>query len=110
METNYSAGPWYSEGDEGGAFVITDPRGYALCTRSPWPSNADESNANATLIASAPELVEALKPFSRLADAMSEQTPDIKADGRVVWGYNDADLTYGDFRRALAALSKAGVS
>lgn len=48
---------------------------------------------------------EALEPFAKLAEAMAENT---KPDDWISWGYNDADLLYGDFRRARAALQPTG--
>lgn len=60
---------------------------------------------NANLGARCTELEAVLKPFARLADEMRSST---KADNTAVWGYNNAELTYGDFRRARAARLSSG--
>jgi len=50
-------------------------------------------------------LREALKPFAALAtEFMDDSDIPSKADDRTVWGFNEHDLTYGDFRRALSTL------
>ena len=40
-----------------------------------------------------------LKPFALLADELSIDMSS-KPDDRQIWGFNSAELTYGDFRRA----------
>lgn len=49
------------------------------------------------------ELREALKPFALLADELSIDMSS-RPNDRPAWGFNDAELTYGDFRRARALL------
>ena len=44
----------------------------------------------------------ALKPFAELAAAMSDNP---KPDDWIAWGYNSADILYGDFRAARRALT-----
>ncbi len=72
----------------------------------------DQSLANARLIAAAPELVEALKPFDRLGAIILAEAPP---EARTVVVFTSAtgekfsmELDY--FRRARAALSRAGVT
>jgi hypothetical protein len=65
---------------------------------------ATDSSQNYGMIAAVPELLAALKPFAALAG----QLPDDRKDESPVWQYNDAVLTFGDFRRAAAALERAG--
>jgi hypothetical protein len=50
-------------------------------------------------------MAEALRPFAELAKEMSEST---KPGDWIVWGYNDADLTHDDFRRARTAYQSIG--
>lgn len=49
------------------------------------------------------ELREALQPFARLADELSVDMGS-KPNDRPIWGFNGAELTYGDFRRARALI------
>jgi hypothetical protein len=68
---------------------------------------------DAVALVSVFELIcEALKPFAALAtEFMDDRDIPSKGNDRTVWGYNEHDLTYGDFRRALSslrALSKQG--
>lgn len=44
----------------------------------------------------------ALKPFAEVAAAMSDNP---KPDDWIAWGYNSADILYGDFRAARRALT-----
>lgn len=50
--------------------------------------------------------VEALKPFAELAGEFADDDQRSKANDRPVWGYNDCNLTYGDFRRARSITAK----
>jgi len=46
---------------------------------------------------------EALEPFAVLGEEFMDQDhKETKRDDRTVWGYNNSELTYGDFRRAAA--------
>jgi len=63
--SKHTPGPWSarSEDSEGGYSI--EPRDepnsrVVICARPPWSGRADESRANARLIAAAPELLEAL--------------------------------------------------
>lgn len=59
--------------------------------------------ANARLIAAAPELLEALRPFAALLAEHHERMPD----DQPIFGINSATFTVGDMRRARAAINKA---
>lgn len=66
-------------------------------------AEARATAAEATVTA----LAEALKPFSELAENfMDDDHLHAKRDENTVWGFNDHDLTYGDFRRARTILSQ----
>jgi hypothetical protein len=51
------------------------------------------------------ELEKALEPFASLGKQFNA-APFPRPDEWNVWGFNDVNLTYGDFRRAVAALTK----
>ncbi len=59
-----------------------------------------EPEANARLIAAAPDLLEALKPFAECCDSIGREIPDSKDTSS--WTFQA-----GDFRRARAAIAKA---
>ena len=59
--------------------------------------------ANARLIAAAPELLAALRPFAALLAAHHADVPD----DRPVFGINDSVFTAGDLRAAVAAIARA---
>ena len=66
----------------------------------------EREEADASLIAAAPELLEALRPFAELAKELPTG-PDWQDDNKFVWGFNSADVVLGDFRRVTAAIAKA---
>ena len=53
------------------------------------------------------EAREALEPFARIAHQFDRGNLKsiAKDDDKAAWGYNDANLTYGDFRRAASLCS-----
>jgi hypothetical protein len=60
--TEHSPGPWNSSCYGDGSFIVRGHYGRIVCTRDrvPFPRR-EESEANARLIAAAPELLEALQ-------------------------------------------------
>lgn len=56
----YMPGPWVIEPGGRGGFCIRDRRNYVIAQRPPWPHHAHESEANAYLIAAAPDMRDAL--------------------------------------------------
>jgi hypothetical protein len=54
------------------------------------------------LIAKVDELQAALLPFAKLGDEASWLC---RADAKQAWGFDNVNLTWGDFRKARAALS-----
>jgi hypothetical protein len=62
--SEHTPGPWLPFISETGGFAIEDSnRSRILCQRADWPHRAQESRANARLIAAAPELLAALKAY-----------------------------------------------
>ena len=53
------------------------------------------------------ELRKAVKPFAALGQYMIDEGFVTKPDDAAAWGFDRHDLTYGDFRRAAAALTGA---
>jgi hypothetical protein len=52
------------------------------------------------------EMAKALEPFAKLAsEFVDEEDFRHKPDDRTVWGFNDHDLSYGDFRRIHSLLA-----
>lgn len=66
----------------------------------------EELQANARLIAAAPDLLEALSPIARFPIEDFAAYDDC-ADMRVIFKANDWSFTVGDVRRARAAIAKA---
>ncbi|MBK8246150.1 MAG: hypothetical protein IPK85_01900 [Gemmatimonadetes bacterium] len=113
MGAPWTPGPWQMVWSTSGHFMIgiadrdgvgvTDPR-FNL-----WRGDDAEAKANARLIASAPDLAEALEPFAAIdffPDAPSSAEV-IKVRVAIEGTAYEASVTIGDFRRARAALSKA---
>ncbi len=76
----HTPGPWFAHMNGEGAFCIKTGRDYdtspTLASRNKWKSNADASNANARLIAAAPDLLEALEESLALNVNWSETAED----------------------------------
>lgn len=111
-ETKHTPGPWTyfykHKYDEWHVALPMDGSQMktALCDDGIQSANRE---ADARLIAAAPEMAEALTPFKALADAyFRDGRRDDVPDETAVWGFNDWTLTAGDLRRACAVLSKAG--
>jgi hypothetical protein len=67
MSAKHTPGPWIVEYDKEGAWEVASPNGsrtngyLVVCSRKAHHLMADQMNANARLIATAPELLEALQ-------------------------------------------------
>ena len=76
----HTPGPWFAHLNGDGSFCIKSGRDYdaspTLASRNKWKSNAAESEANAGLIAAAPDLLEALEESLALNVNWSETAED----------------------------------
>lgn len=117
-ESKHTPGPWQSEGpDFFGDFNIIlagsagehDKRAVAAVVSN--LRSEEEVVANAHLIAAAPDMLEALRPFARLAAHRPADDPD----ELIVANYRESlardaistPVTLGDCRAAAAAIAKA---
>jgi hypothetical protein len=102
--------------------------GTALMDWEPWPSRRRKALAKADAIieffasqlsakaAEIERLTKALEPFDKLyAESVKPLSMDFadcprdpRPDDHVAWGFNSADITWGDFRRAAEALRLRG--
>lgn len=111
--SKHSKAPWRVErGNFGTGRYIADAKGnpVAHMTSNGTPlgmerERSGETQANADLLASAPDLRAALIPFAKLLQAHHDGEPD----DRRVFAINHAAITLGDLRRAVAALQRAGM-
>lgn len=78
-----------------------------MCTSNeagyPHVSIESECKANARLIAAAPELLDAVTPFSRLLKEHHQRL----SDDQPIYGVGESLITVGDLRRAVNAIAKA---
>lgn len=103
----YTLGPWTAVGNRVYAMAASGKDTMttievAVATRADTRARA-KAGENARLIAAAPELLEALRPFAALLAEHHDALPN----DRPVFGINDAVITAGDLRRASAAITKA---
>lgn len=97
----HTPGPWRVDAACGGLAIESERHGNIGLVNL-----ARASKADARLIAAAPELIEALRPFSALLAEHHDDLPD----NRPIFGINGAVITAGDLRRARAAIAKAGAA
>ena len=92
---------WRHRGPKGG-WITTE-------AKQPWSEQAlYDATTIERLTAERDEAREALKPFAALYDESMRDFPDGSAkrerpDDMQAWGFNNVDLTWGDFRRAHSA-------
>lgn len=72
-EATHTPGSWKCWAGETGEFNITVDDGVTICSRSAWGHRANESRANAHLIAAAPELLAALRAVVAVADRKTDE-------------------------------------
>lgn len=79
--SKHTPGPWAAHTVADGAYTVYLPEdGMVVCSRNPYESKAAEFEANARLIAAAPELLAALE----LARAILVEVEHYRADGHSV--------------------------
>lgn len=79
-EAKHTPGPWHLWVNEKGAFQITIGIDEAvICTRNDWDHMAEQSRANASLIAAAPELLAALKEAEREVAEIKQNIVEVRA-------------------------------
>ncbi len=72
--SEHTPGPWSANGlkNDGGFEISSEGRPFVICTRNPVNHRAGESNANAVLIAAAPDLLAALRQMDDFCQDFSE--------------------------------------
>lgn len=57
------------------------------------------------------DIIALLRPFKKLADQLDKFiSRESKPDDWPIWGFNSADLTYGDFRKVKAFFDEQGLT
>lgn len=111
MNAKHTPGPW----------SLTEPngvgQGYSLKGPDAWFGYkpwSQETRANATLCAAAPDLLEALEPFAYFAEAVvrfAEGPGNFPKSGPIYalngHGLDEREITVEHFRAALSAIAKA---
>jgi hypothetical protein len=107
----HTPGPWGAHNNEvfAGPFKrikggISGFRAH-ICEMDDLDLDEDEVEANARLIAAAPDLLEALRPFAELD--MRPDGFDKRDDSQPIYARDNSVITVGDVRRAVAAIAKA---
>lgn len=96
--SKHTPGPWIAHGD---AVLWNNRSTYReLVATTQGMLNAE---ANARLIAAAPALLEALRPFAALLAEHHERLPD----NQPIFGINNNKFTVGEMRAAVAAIAAA---
>jgi len=106
-DSKHTPGPWFAETSNDGAWLI-HVAGSVLCQRTQWSHRADESTANAHLIAAVPDLLSGLKAAVETiekhvpADALGTDSmgDDSVPGGTMSWNVIDEHLHY--MRKAIA--------
>lgn len=99
-------GPWsvgVEDANSGEIEVVSEARPY-VCMVLPGAIDGTTA-ANARLIAAAPDLLEALRPFAALD--LRPDGFDKSDDSQPVYARDNSVITVGDVRRAVAAIAKA---
>ena len=114
METKHTTGPWVIDWNVSrlDIFGSDETTLVASLRRSPLYQSIDEAaRSNARLIAAAPELLEALRPFSALLEIFEQKSANRPKSGPI---YATADhrvggreLTVEHLKAARAAIAKA---
>ena len=83
MSTKHTPGPWTCAYGRAGSFEIVSVDGSVLCIRSPWNYRCKESVDNGSLIAAAPDLLEALRALVESDGLAFYHDDDIEGTVRV---------------------------
>ena len=78
-EMKHTPGPWVCQTQANGSsirhpVILSDDGAVATAQ---WCDNTQKTNANARLIAAAPELLEALQAFIKYADDVNDDSPEL---------------------------------
>jgi hypothetical protein len=72
----HTPGEWHLDACPDGAFQVCDGPDFdsaaVICSRNSWPRRAEESNANARLIAAAPDLLAACEQVLHFLDYLQD--------------------------------------
>ena len=85
MNTQHTPGPWYPPEHVNGVVYATHRKAVAVCEPLDnyggvmWPRSPDECEANARLIAAAPELVEVLRSCLEYLEANPDEFSEPRA-------------------------------
>ena len=104
----FTKGPWVIDAFTKSvvAMRVPDDGGDIICSKPDGDASASRWNANASLIAAAPDLYEALKPFAALADKFdAAEKPE--ADDLIIATNRSVRVTLGDCRAARSSLARA---
>ena len=116
-EQKHTPGPWIDSPNTSDAIISQDQKEIDLMLK--WGGPVSEENLchyggfvicesvyakNKPIIKAAPDLLEALVPLGRLADAISRLD---WPDDRPIFEFDGVELTAGDVRRGAAAITKA---
>lgn len=106
-------GPWIVETraahpNHAGSFSVTAANdGVVICGRMGWPSNVEESHANARLIGAVPDLLAAAQAGGRYCDALRPHQ-DAGASGTIIHDAGELERLFVDwYEKTRAALAKA---
>jgi len=101
--SEHTPGPWRVLGTTAnGAWIkvgTNDLAPFLIANVNVWPVVENDGDANARLIAAAPNLLEALRPFAALIPQVASLDDCLKFP-----------VTVGDIRRAAAAIAAAEVA
>lgn len=115
MTTKYTPGPWMSRPDQaekhGGitCIPITDKDGFRVAWVNPYASTFDDNKAeaNAAILAAAPELAEALRQALEALQSIASEEGDVAFWNVAFW--NDGGKGRKACNSARHALQKAGL-
>jgi len=113
MKSNHTPGPWKAHFNVPTAVIpghiIKRDDDVQIPIASLWVGGGTHGKtiqiANAKLIAAAPDLLEALEPFAKLAAEVFKSGNENKTT-EPLYIFNEAQITYDDLRKVIAAINK----